>query len=88
MSRLFIVSTIHIFRPLNVNDPCGTFRDCSGNKDDGLYPDMEKDCQFYFVCANGVFKGHNPCPLGKYHTLNNYVSCSLTLTQKRNNRPK
>ncbi|XP_069134443.1 U-scoloptoxin(01)-Cw1a-like isoform X2 [Argopecten irradians] len=49
--------------PLNVREPCGTYRDCTG-KDDGKYPDMERHCQYYFTCANRRFMGHNPCPTG------------------------
>ncbi|OWF56638.1 Chondroitin proteoglycan 2 [Mizuhopecten yessoensis] len=49
--------------PRDVNDPCGTYRDCQ-SKDDGKYPDLERNCQYYFTCANGRFMGHNPCPTG------------------------
>ncbi|XP_033748025.1 chitin-binding domain protein cbd-1-like [Pecten maximus] len=48
---------------LNVKEPCGTYRDCDG-KDDGKYPDIERNCQYYFTCAYGRFMGHNPCPTG------------------------
>ncbi|XP_052799321.1 uncharacterized protein LOC128230932 [Mya arenaria] len=48
---------------LNVNTPCGTFRDCS-IRDDGGFPDLETHCAWYFMCSYGIFYGHHKCAGG------------------------
>ncbi|KAK3587601.1 hypothetical protein CHS0354_032802 [Potamilus streckersoni] len=48
-------------QPINVNTPCGTFRDCSF-RDDGKYPDLESQCHWFHTCSFGQFQGHSPCP--------------------------
>ena len=49
--------------PSNVDEICGTFRNCEG-RDDGRYPDIDRNCRYYFTCYAGKFMGHNPCPAG------------------------
>ncbi|XP_060566619.1 uncharacterized protein LOC132725499 [Ruditapes philippinarum] len=48
---------------LNVHTPCGTFRDCSV-RDDGGYPDLETNCQWYYMCSYGILYGHHKCANG------------------------
>ncbi|XP_045173276.2 uncharacterized protein LOC123534881 [Mercenaria mercenaria] len=48
---------------LNVNSPCGTFRDCSV-RNDGGYPDLETKCQWYYMCSYGILYGHHKCAKG------------------------
>ena len=51
-------------RPENTPPPCGVFYDCSG-KEDGTYADEADNCQSYYTCKDGEFKGHNPCAEGR-----------------------